>query len=507
MAAAAYLIREAAVSGSDISIYERSAQAGGSLGVFGDPTSGYVYPGGRVFEREYRCVFDLFSFIPSRTNPEISIKDDVLDFNAHSRWDNRSRLVDGQGRIVPQGPMGLRLRDRLDLLRILLTPDYRLQEKRIQDCVSPEFFRSQFWYIWSSIMAFRPRHSAIEMRRYMLRFMHLLPELWSMSFIYRTRINQYQAIVEPLMSWLVDRGVNILSGCLVSDVIFDEDPSRITAKILCINRDGENHEVPIGAEDLIFITNGSHISDLAIGSMASRPNPKRNADPWKLWRKLARARPNFGDPSVVADHTEDSTWVSFTVTDHGSRYAELMEDFTGRDASSGGLVTLKDSNWLITVTRFHHPNLLDQPADVFLWWGYGIYPERPGNFIKKPMTECTGAEILQEVLFNLRFDKNVDSILKTSICIPCLMPYAGSVFLWQKITDRPKVIPDGSTNLAFIGQFCEQPNDVPFTMEYSVRSARTAVYALTKKGRRPPAVYRGYLDPRVLLRTVCALHR
>jgi len=103
-----------------------------------------------------------------------------------------------------------------------------------------------------------------------------------MNFIYRTRINQYQAIVEPLMSWLVDRGVNILSGCLVSDVILDEDPSRITAEILIINRDGENHEVPIGAEDLIFITNGSHISDLAIGSMASRPNPKRNADPWKL---------------------------------------------------------------------------------------------------------------------------------------------------------------------------------------------------------------------------------
>jgi len=175
MATAAYLIREAAVSGSDISIYERSAQAGGSLGVFGDPTSGYVYPGGRVFEKEYRCVFDLFSFIPSRTNPEITIKDDVCDFNAHSRWDNRSRLVDGQGRIVPQGPTGLRLRDRLDLLRILLTPDYRLEEKRIQDCVSPEFFRSQFWYIWSSNMAFRPRHSAIEMRRYMLRFMHLLP--------------------------------------------------------------------------------------------------------------------------------------------------------------------------------------------------------------------------------------------------------------------------------------------------------------------------------------------
>lgn len=507
MAAAAYLMREAEVAGRDIYIYERSGRPGGSLTVFGDPTSGYVYPGGRVFEKEYRCTFDLFSFIPSRTDPKKTIKDDVLDFYAHFRWNNRSRLVDRDGKIVPQGPMGLSLRDRLNLLRVLLTPDRKLEGKQIQDCFLPEFFTSQFWFIWSSIMAFRPRHSAIEMRRYMLRFLHLLPDLWSMTLIHRTRVNQYQAIVEPLVSWLIERGVNILANCLVSEVILDEDPSRISAKSLRINQGGETGVVFVGAADLVFITNGSHISDLAIGSMTSPPSLVQSSDAWEPWRKLARKRPNLGNPSAVADHPEDSTWVSFTVTDHGSRYAELIKAFTGREAGRGGLMTFKDSNWLITVTRFHHPNVLDQPPDVFLWWGYGIYPENPGNFIKKPMKECTGAEILQEVLYHLKFEKDADAILKTSICIPCLMPYAGSIFLWRKMTDRPKVVPDRSANLAFIGQFCEQPNDVPFTMEYSIRSARAAVYGLTQKGRKPPAVYRGYLDPRVLFRTIWALHR
>ena len=506
MAAAAYLIREAGVPGSDIFIYERGDGPGGSLRIFGDPTFGYVYPGGRVFEREYRCAFDLFSFIPARTDPEHSIKDEILDFNAHFGWDNRARLIDGDGKILPQGPMGVRFSDRLNLLRVLLTPERKLQGKRIQDCVSPAFFISEFWYIWSSIMAFRPRHGAIEMRRYMLRFMHLLPELWSMTFILRTKVNQHQAIVEPLANWLADRGVSFLVNSFVSDILLDDAPSSIAATALRIDQEGHEREVPVGDGDLVFATHGSPVFGMTMGSMDAPP-PAHGGDPWALWRRLAKKRTQFGNPSAIADHIEDSLWVSFTVTDRGSPFARLIEAFTGREAGRGGLVTFRDSNWFITITRFHHPNVVDQPADVFLWWGYGIYPERPGNFIKKPMVECSGAEILQEVLYHLKFQMDADDIVKSSVCIPCLMPYAASLFLWRMLTDRPKVVPEGSTNLAFIGQYCEQPGDVPFTMEYSVRSARTAVHTLTNKGRPPPPIYRGYLDPRVLFHTAWAFQK
>jgi oleate hydratase len=251
------------------------------------------------------------------------------------------------------------------------------------------------------------------------------------------------------------------------------------------------------------------MSNLSIGSMAAPPQPRhgRGSTSWQLWRTLASRRRDFGDPSTYADHVEDSTWVSFTVTDRGSLFARLMEDFTGRDAGRGGLVTFKGSNWLMTLARFHQPNSVDQPPDIFLWWGYGIYPEKPGNFVKKPMLECSGAEIMREVLCHLKFDEDAEAILGSSICIPCLMPFAGSVCLRRKMTDRPKVIPAGSTNLAFIGQFCEIPQDVVFTMEYSVRSARMAVQGLLHTGREPPTIYRGYYDPRVLYRAFRALNR
>jgi oleate hydratase len=39
-------------------------------------------------------------------------------------------------------------------------------------------------------------------------------------------------------------------------------------------------------------------------------------------------------------------------------------------------------------------------------------------------------------------------------------------------------VPPGSRNFAFISQFVEIPEDVVFTVEYSVRAAQMAVYQL-----------------------------
>ena len=241
--------------------------------------------------------------------------------------------------------------------------------------------------------------------------------------------------------------------------------------------------------------------------MQSPPRPETNGtrNSWTLWKSLAPDRNEFGRPEAFTDHIDHSRWVSFTITCSDAVFASLMEDFSGREAGRGGLITFKRSNWLLTIVSFHQPNLIGQPEGAFVCWGYGIYPGKAGNFVRKPMIDCTGAEILQEVLVHLGFDSQADVIIRSSICIPCLLPFVGSVCLTRKKADRPLVVPKGSTNFAFIGQFCEQPDDVIFTMEYSVRSAWTAVHTLLKTDRKPPPVYKGHYNPRVLFRVVKAL--
>lgn len=101
------------------------------------------------------------------------------------------------------------------------------------------------------------------------------------------------------------------------------------------------------------------------------------------------------------------------------------------------------------------------------------------------MDACNGQEILQEICGHLRFDQ--DSI-ELANCIPCRMPYITSIFMPRIRSDRPLPVPLGSKNLAFISQFVEIPEDVVFTVEFSVRAAQMAVYQLMRIDRKIPPV-------------------
>jgi oleate hydratase len=161
----------------------------------------------------------------------------------------------------------------------------------------------------------------------------------------------------------------------------------------------------------------------------------------------------------------------------------------------------------MSVVLAHQPHFLGQPADITVCWGYGLFPARQGDFVPKPMSECTGAEILEELCRHLGFTHELPLILETSTCIPCLMPYITSQFLPRRKGDRPRVVPRGSTNLAFLGQFCEIPDDVVFTVEYSVRSAQIAVYTLLHLDKGVSPIYRGYRDPRILFNSLRTMLR
>jgi oleate hydratase len=128
-----------------------------------------------------------------------------------------------------------------------------------------------------------------------------------------------------------------------------------------------------------------------------------------------------------------------------------------------------------------------------------LYPERNGDFVPKRMDACTGAEILEEVLRQLRFDQQLDKITASSICIPCGLPYVNNIWMPRTPTDRPSVVPQVATNLGLIGQYVEDPRDIAFTIEYSARTAWEAIHVLVKRGRAPPSVYQGQYDPKALV--------
>jgi oleate hydratase len=266
--------------------------------------------------------------------------------------------------------------------------------------------------------------------------------------------------------------VALASYCPEAELFsFSEHNGEKTVTSIAYERDGKAGEIAVDAGDYVLITLRSMTEAPSLDGMDTAPVLKGKADggTWTLWEKIAEGRPEFGCPSVFDDHIGESNWVSFTTTLHDDAFLRIVRDLTGNVPGEGGLITFLESNWVASIVIPHQPHLIGQPGDVSVFWGYGLSVDEPGNFVKKPMPACTGREIMTEVLGHLHAEADASKILETSICIPCMMPFVTSQFLRRAKGDRPQVVPKGSQNLALMGQFCELPDDVVFTVEYSIR--------------------------------------
>jgi len=507
LAAAVFLVRDAGMPGEHIHLLEQSDRIGGSLDGAGDPESGYVIRGGRMFEEHFGCTYDLLSTIPSLSDPAVSVSDELHAFTRRVVTSSKSRIVVDRERIEAPS-LNLSSRDKWDLVRLSLLPEFMIGQQTIEDYFSADFFESNFWIMWCTMFAFQPWHSLIEFRRYMRRFMHLMPGFNRLEGIHRTPLNQYDSIVGPLVRWLEEKSVDLQTNVSVTDLDFadtDSKPSSVTG-IFSERRD-RKLRIDVGADDLVLITLGSMTEDSTLGTMESPTRWHTNADQgaWGLWRNIARHSSAFGRPDVFCGEVNKSGWESFTVTLRDPLFFEFMEEFTGNSAGTGGLVTFRKSNWLMSIVLAYQPHFSNQPDDVWVFWGYALHPDHRGNLVDKPMMECSGREILSELFHHLPIGHAKSRILASANCIPCAMPLITSQFMPRATGDRPAVVPGGARNFAFVGQFCELPNDTVFTVEYSVRTAQTAVYKLAALNRKVTPIYRGYLRPQVVLRALRAL--
>ena len=499
LAAAVYLIRDGYVPGRNIHILAEQGFSG-SLDGTGTAEQGYSMRGSRMYGAAYVLTFDLLAGIPSLDDPDKSVLEDTFEFHQSAPWDAKTRLVDS-GKIVDLSSWGFSESDRLDLIRLMLFAEPPLDQKRIDECFDDHFFSTNFWFMWSSMFGFETWHSAGELRRYLLRFLRLYPDLETMRIIQTTRYNGYDSIIRPLTGWLTDHGVNLETTTRVIDVDFRASEERKTPERIECLRDGKQQSIELDENDLVILTLGSMTADSTLGSMTAAPvlETGKKDGAWPLWERLAAKDAGFGRPSAFCDHIDQTKWVTFTVTDSDGTFVRRMEQFSGNPPGRGGLVTLTSSNWLLTFHLYHPPAFPDQPDDVFVWWGYGLYPDRTGNFVSKRMSECNGEEILIELYSHLGFESEIPAFLAAANCIPCMLPYTTSQFMPRSPGDRPEVIPAGTANLAFIGQYCEIPDDVVYTVEYSVHSARLAVNSLLGLSDELPPTYKGLEHPYALV--------
>lgn len=489
LAASAFMIRDGGMPGGNITIFETLPVPGGSLDGSGTAEAGYSMRGGRMLTTDnYECTWELFRSISSLTDPAITVYDETIAFNTPVTAHSQARLIDHNRAILDVTTMGFTMADRMELLKLTEASEAKLGCSRITDWLSPPFFETNFWFMWQTTFAFQPWHSAVEFRRYLHRFMKEFSRIETLAGVKRTIYNQNDSLVRPLVAWLTAQGVKFQCDSTVTDIAVEDVAGKITVTGLTVRHADEETSIPVKADDMVILQNASMTDASSVGSMDTAPAQLTREDSggWTLWEKLAAGRPEFGNPAAFNTSIPESYWASFTVTLHDTVFFDRMEALSGNEAGTGGLVTFRDSNWLMSVVLAHQPHFLDQPADVQVFWGYALHPDRVGDFVAKPMSDCTGAEILQELCGHLNFD--VATTFAAANCIPCRMPYITSMFMPRAPGDRPQPIPATSRNLALVSQFVEIPEDVVFTVEYSVRVAQMVVYQMLGIDREIPPI-------------------
>ncbi len=516
LASAVFLIRDGKMDGKRIQIFEELGIAGGSMDGILNPNRGYIIRGGREMEAHFETLWDLFRSIPSLEDENVSVLDEFYWLNKADPSFSHCRVIERRGkRLKSDGKLTLTQGAIRELIDLALTPEEKLQDVQIDQVFGEDFFESNFWLYWATMFAFERWSSAMEMRRYILRFIHHVGSLADMSALKFTKYNQYESLITPLVRWLTARGVKFHYDTRVINVLIDAAQDRKVAKKIQIMRGGKNQEISLTPNDLVFITNGSITESTTYGDN-DMPAPTEHSlgASWELWKNIAAQSPEFGRPEKFCENIPVANWVmSATITLTDDRVVPYIKRICKKDPHSGSIVssgpiTIKDSNWLYGFSISRQPHFRSQKPNEIIVWTYGLLSDTPGNYVRKKIADCTGAELCAEWLYHIGVPMaEIDDIAHNSAnTVPSHMPYISTYFMPRALGDRPLVVPNGAVNFAFIGNYAETVRDTVFTTEYSVRTAMEAVYTLLNIDRGVPEVFDSCFDVRVLLQSIYYLN-
>ena len=487
LTAACYLVRDAQMDGKRIHIYEKDEIPGGACDGYEYPGLGYVMRGGREMDNHFEVMWDLFRSIPSIETEGISVLDEYYWLNKRDPNYSLCRATVNRGEDAhTDGKFAISDKGAMQIMRLFFTPDEELYDKKITEYFDEEVLGSNFWLYWRTMFAFENWHSALEMKLYIKRFIHHvggLPDFRALRF---TRYNQYESMILPMISYLESHGVQFHYCTKVVNVIFDTAGEKKKAVRLDLLADGETHCVNLSEDDLVFITPGGCVENSTYGAQDRRAEYRpelHEGGGWDMWKRIASQDPSFGHPDKFCSKPEETTWMSATVTTLDERLIPYITKICKRDPFSGkvvtgGIVTVKDSSWLLSWTINRQPQFRNQKEGQCVVWLYGLFFDKAGDYVKKPMKECTGKEICEEWLYHIGVPVDLISTLaqESANTVPVMMPYITAFFMPRSKGDRPDVVPENAVNFAFIGQFAETKRDTIFTTEYSMRTGMEAVY-------------------------------
>jgi oleate hydratase len=294
--------------------------------------------------------------------------------------------------------------------------------------------------------------------------------------------------------YLHSLGVDFQFDTKVADIVTIPNNDRQTISQLDLIQKGDSIHKQLGQHDIVIMTLGSTVSGSAIGTNDHQPDwQPMEADEeldenWSLWLELGTRDRKFGNPYNFCTRQTESMIESFTITTEDIAFFEHLSSLSHCSDGAGAFISLPESEWKLNLCIPAQPVFPMQPYTVRVLWGFALFPWGKGKYVKKPMLDCSGAEIKMELLKHLNIPPELP--FRRTVTIPRVMPRMSGTLLPRSLRDRPEIIPRNTHNIGLIGQFVQIPRYTCADMSYGVRTAQMAVSQLmgldVQDGKRSP---------------------
>ena len=369
LTAACYLVRDGQMKGEHVHVLEKGDLPGGACDGYKFENLGYVMRGGREMDNHFEVMWDLFRSIPSIETEGVSVLDEYYWLNKEDPNYSLCRATVNRGQDAhTDGKFDISDKGAMEIMKLFFTPNEQLQDKKITDFFDDEVLNSNFWLYWRTMFAFENWHSALEMKLYIQRYIHHIGGLPDFTALRFTKYNQYESMILPMVKYLESHNVQFHYGVQVANVEFDcSDPKHKLAKRIDVIRDGKKEAIDLTENDLVFITNGGCVENSSMGSQnepAAYNTELKEGGGWDMWRKIAAQDPSFGHPDKFCHDPEQTNWMSATVETLDQKIIPYIKNICKRDpftghVVTGGIVTVKDSSWLMSWTINRQPQFRD----------------------------------------------------------------------------------------------------------------------------------------------------
>ncbi|KAJ5353882.1 hypothetical protein N7541_006446 [Penicillium brevicompactum] len=490
LASAFYLIKHARLSPQNVHILESRDSVQQVLHRKGDPSSGYDQFAGCLPVPIGGPLKEILACIPSTISSpagQQSFLNDIQSAEVNRKIETESsgigvlvqknRLI----RNIATGSLNLNLKHRLNLARLVLKREKSLGRNQIRDFFSESFFHTSFWAIWSAQFGLQPWHSATEFRRAIRQYLGEFHTLSILNCLDITGHYQYESIFLPIYRFLRSLDVDFQFDTKVTGIMTTSDDPQSISRLEVVQNGFQSYK-DIGTHDIVIATLGSTESGTVVGSNDDQPPTvlfdayEELDENWSLWLALNSKDEKFGNPYAFCTRRSQSMLESFTITTEDLNFFNYLTTLSRSTLKTGAFIVLQESRWKLNLCLPAQPVFPHQPRNVRVLWGFALFPEGIGNYVKKPMLQCSGAEITAELLQQLNFPPEL--LFQHTVTIPRVMPRMSTILLAHSRDERPEIIPRNTTNIGLVGQFVEIPQYSCIDMSYAVRAAQMVVSRL-----------------------------